>query len=83
MRLFSCDACGQTLFFENNVCERSGHELGYSPDKMSLLTLECDGEVLRPLNGSDSYVYCGNAAHGVCNWLIPAPAERGELCMPA
>ncbi len=58
MRLFTCDACRQTLFFENNVCERCGHELGFSSDQMSLLTLERDGDILRRLGGGVSYVYC-------------------------
>ena len=82
MHLYSCAACGQTLFFENNVCERCGHELGFLPDTMSLLTLERDGEVLQPLKGTGSYTYCGNASLGGCNWLVPAPlAASGALCV--
>ena len=77
MRVFSCDACGQTLFFENNGCERCGHELGFLPRTMSLLALERDGEVLQDLNGETRYAYCANAAQGVCNWLVATP---GELC---
>ncbi len=81
MRLFTCKSCGQTLFFENNVCERCGHELGFSSDQMALLTLEREGEVLRPLGGGASYTYCQNAQHGVCNWLVPVPVEFPEgLC---
>ncbi len=81
MRLFTCKSCGQTLFFENNVCERCGHELGFCSTKMSLLTLEREGDILRPLGGGSSYVCCANAAHGVCNWLVPVPVESPEgLC---
>ncbi|HTQ72243.1 MAG TPA: putative zinc-binding peptidase [Acidocella sp.] len=81
MRLFTCEFCGQTLFFENSVCGRCGHELGFSSDQMTLLTLEREGEVLRPLGGGTSYAYCQNAKHGVCNWLVPVPFESPEgLC---
>ena len=48
---------------------------------MALLTLERNGALLRPLKGVGSYTYCGNAAHGVCNWLIPTPAPPDELCI--
>lgn len=82
MRLFNCKSCGQTLFFENNVCERCGHALGFCPDAMSLLTLEPDGKHLRPLKGGARYAYCENARHGACNWLVPFPVEAPEgLCI--
>ena len=80
MRLYSCCNCGQTLFFENNLCEKCGHALGFSSDTMSLLTLERAGELWRPLNGGPDYHYCGNAIHGACNWLVRAPAAPGKLC---
>lgn len=81
MRLFTCKSCGQTLFFENNVCGRCGHPLGFSPDAMSVLTLEHEGDILRPVGGGTGYVYCENAKYGTCNWLVPVPVASPEgLC---
>ena len=40
MRLFSCQACGQLLFFENTKCERCGRALGYLPERSTLSALE-------------------------------------------
>lgn len=37
MKLFSCDHCGNALYFENVVCERCGHRLGYVPDANALV----------------------------------------------
>lgn len=82
MRLYGCKSCGQTVFFENSVCERCGHELGFSSESQSLLTLERDGDFLRPLGGGADYLYCSNAQYGACNWLLPAAksAETDGLC---
>lgn len=77
MRVFSCDVCGQTLFFENSACGRCGHALGFLPSVMSLLALKPEGGVLHDHEGEHSYAYCANAEHGVCNWLVATP---GELC---
>ena len=32
MKLFTCQHCGQLLYFENTRCERCGHALGYLPE---------------------------------------------------
>ena len=39
MKLFSCAHCGNTVYFENAVCERCGHQLGYLPDRSVLVSL--------------------------------------------
>ncbi|WP_342630270.1 putative zinc-binding peptidase [Nguyenibacter vanlangensis] len=86
MKLFVCQACDQVLFFENTVCERCGHTLGYLPEENDLSALEPvatgeddKGGVWRPLSvraaEGATYRFCANAAHGVCNWLVP---EGGE-----
>lgn len=79
MRLFSCKSCAQTLFFENISCERCAHQLGFDSESLTLLTLEQDGDALRPLGGQTRYRYCDNAQHGACNWLVQANAQDG-LC---
>jgi hypothetical protein len=77
MRLFKCQCCEQLLYFENTVCERCGHRLGYEPERFTLLALEPDGDVLREAGQTDApgYQPCANAALVCCNWLVPADSE--------
>lgn len=76
MRLFSCDHCGNTIYFENAVCERCGHALGYAPQANALVSLtEDNGAWTSPALPGERLVYCANAEHAACNWLVP---EGGE-----
>jgi len=52
MRLFRCQVCGQTIYFENTRCERCGSPLGYLPDigLMSALEPETGPELIRVLD---------------------------------
>ena len=45
MKLFSCQGCGQLLYFENVRCENCGRALGYLPDitEISALDAKPDG----------------------------------------
>ena len=80
MQLFECQNCGQALYFENRSCERCGHRLGYVADQQSLVALEPEGELWRPLNDPGArYRFCRNADHDVCNWLVAADAP-GDFC---
>jgi hypothetical protein len=87
MDLFICRHCGQRLYFENTRCERCGHRLGYLPDAATLAALEPlaatppgrDEAAWRPIPAGhgEARRFCENAAHDVCNWLVPAgSAER-------
>lgn len=79
MKLFSCDHCGNTIYFENALCEHCGHQLGYLPQRSALVSLVEDGGLWStPAVSDDAYVFCANAAHGACNWLIPA-APGGDI----
>lgn len=82
MKLFSCPSCSQVVFFENVVCERCNHALGYEPCANRMLALEpADGlwvEAGRHSQGR-RWKYCQNHQYGVCNWLIGADSEDG-LC---
>ena len=40
MKLFSCQGCGQLLYFENVRCENCGRALGYLPDLTEISALE-------------------------------------------
>lgn len=72
MRLFICQHCSQLLFFENRLCERCDHRLGYVPERGMLSALEPEGERWRALGDNNRhYRFCANAAFDACNWLIP------------
>ena len=83
MKLFSCPACDQVVYFENTACERCGHALGYEPRANRMLALEADGKAWRSVGRrgeNDRWCYCDNHRYGVCNWLVPA--DSGEiLCL--
>jgi len=70
MKNFICE-CGNTLFFENSMCQRCGQLVGFDPGNLSMirvaLTQEEAQETSRP-------VLCKNAAdYDVCNWLASTP----------
>jgi hypothetical protein len=77
MKLFTCQHCGQSLYFENTGCERCGHRLGYVPDLMTMSALEPDGDLWRTLTDPPRTMrFCGNAAHDACNWLVDGDSEH-------
>jgi len=79
MRIFTCQSCGQLLYFENVACTRCGAALGFRPDELSLAALEAAGEgAWRPAGEGDDRLYrmCANyCEHAVCNWLVQAHDE--------
>ncbi len=80
MKLFSCPSCDQVVFFNNVLCERCNHALGYEPRTNRVLALEPTGtDFVSVGRGSDGshWRYCDNYQYGVCNWLVPA--ESSEL----
>ncbi len=75
MRLFACQKCGNLLHFENTACERCGSSLGFLPERLMLSAFAegvalFDGRRWKP---------CANAAHQVCNWMLPGD-EAQEFC---
>jgi hypothetical protein len=82
MKLFTCDHCGNTVYFENAQCERCGHALGYLPQANALLSLVAsdDGRWSSTTLPDQAYVFCDNARHGACNWLIPAQPGGDIFC---
>jgi len=78
MKIFSCAACGQTLFFENSQCTRCGHALAFLPDRMLLSAIEPATDApglflaLAPAAKGIRYRQCGNQIdHAACNWAVP------------
>lgn len=73
MRLFKCQVCAQLLYFENSLCERCKHVLGYDPLQNSLLALDANDQTWRAAGTQNTeYRFCANTTYGVCNWLVPA-----------
>jgi len=71
MKLFKCQNCQQILYFENTVCEKCGHHLGYIPETATLSALEADGASWRSLATAGGFFrFCANADHAACNWLV-------------
>ena len=84
MKVFECQKCSHQLYFDNTSCERCASVVGYAPTEGTILTLvpENGSNVWRPFApkaADQSYRQCGNAQHGVCNWLIPS-TSTDRLC---
>jgi hypothetical protein len=80
MKLFKCQHCGQLIYFENDLCLKCSHRLGFIPEIMNLSALAPAGDarpgVWRAL-AIDHKLYrpCANAQFGVCNWMVDADTE--------
>lgn len=78
MRLFKCQVCSQLLYFENSLCERCKHVLGYDPRQNALLALKPSDQTWRAAGiPHRDYRLCANTTYGVCNWLVPAEGREG------
>jgi hypothetical protein len=78
MKLFKCQSCQQVLYFENSVCVKCGHRLGYVPEIATLSALEPEGESWRALAAEGgSYRFCANAQQAACNWLVETSSPDG------
>ncbi|WP_149539625.1 zinc-binding metallopeptidase family protein [Siccirubricoccus phaeus] len=80
MKLFRCQHCSQVLYFENTLCERCGHRLGFLPEAATLSALAPEGEAWRPLAApGQRRLFCSNAQYAACNWLAPEDGSEA-LC---
>lgn len=81
MKLFKCQACGNTVYFENASCVVCGHGLGFAPDAGVISTLVPEGGAFSALvNPSRAYRLCENAEACGCNWLVAAE-DTNPLCL--
>lgn len=82
MKLFGCDLCGQTLYFENHACVSCGATLGYVPELGRFLAARADqgGAVAFTFTSASGetrgYLPCNNAH--ACNWLREAPIGQED-----
>jgi hypothetical protein len=92
MRIFTCSACRQMVYFENVVCTNCGHTLAFIPEHGIVSALERAEPSSEPPTHTTVYValadglkraryrMCKNGVeHAVCNWLVPE-SEPSELC---
>ncbi len=85
MKLFDCQVCSQTLYFENTRCENCGHRLGYVAQDQTLNAIERADETGSLVwqfvgNPDRRYKFCRNAEYDACNWLVPAN-DAAEFCI--
>ncbi|GAA3682009.1 MULTISPECIES: zinc-binding metallopeptidase family protein [Acetobacter] len=84
MKRFTCQSCGQLVFFENTRCDQCHAPLGYMPETASLAALvPMEKGLYHPL-GQDkegsARAFCANHAYDVCNWLTPALQVHDAFC---
>lgn len=83
MKTFYCDVCGSLVFFENVLCVKCNHVLGFLPDLLDLSALEPATEkenswrALAAAAHQQHYHQCQNwVEHQVCNWLVPSSDDN-------
>ena len=81
MKLFRCDHCSNVVYFENTVCESCGHALGYWHEADMMVSLEPQaGHFITPSLQDQPFVYCANAQHAACNWLVECRSDGDRYC---
>lgn len=83
MRFFEC-VCGQTIYFDNEVCTSCQRRLGYDPFRADLLAIEpgdgpgaVSSTIWRDVKTNIEYHRCLNDTEfQVCNWLVSKPEDR-------
>ncbi len=70
MQRFTCE-CGNVLFFGSSTCLKCGNQVGYDPQRSTMLRLQPGGGMKLCDNG---------VKYGVCNWLLPSDSGA-LLCM--
>jgi len=76
VRSFSCDSCGQLVFFANSECLRCRSPLGYLHERRDVISLT-EIEPGRMVDTSDptrTWQYCSTHPATGCNWLVPSSA---------
>jgi hypothetical protein len=82
MRIFSCTACDQTLFFENTVCLNCQAEVAYLPDIADFVVVpkgvavDAAFELELPGKGRQKVRRCKNFAEDACNWVFPVVEQK-------
>jgi len=80
MRVFTCDSCGQLVFFDNSQCLRCHSPLGYVHQRRDVVALtEVAPDHLVDLSSPvRAWQRCATHVVTGCNWLVPAGSNA--LC---
>jgi hypothetical protein len=70
---FTCDSCGQKVFFDNDECLRCGSPLGYVPTSGSVVALAQVGpnRLVELADPDEIWQRCATSPVTGCNWLVP------------
>jgi len=73
MRVFTCDSCGQLIFFDNDQCLRCEAPLGYVHHRRDVIALTevAEGRLVDPFTPTGTWQRCATSAFTGCNWLVP------------
>lgn len=82
MRVFTCTACGNLLYFENHACTQCGAMLGFVAEAMTLAAFSpAGGEAWQRAGDGGLYRMCDNYAfHAACNWMVAAD-DPARFCI--
>ena len=74
MRVFTCENCGQLIFFDNSRCLRCDTPLGYVHEQRDVVALRelADGRLVDLATPTGTWQRCATADLTGCNWLVPA-----------
>jgi len=78
MKAFTCQVCGQALYWENSVCMSCGTSLGYSRQLAAIVPVDATG-TWTDADGRPWYV-CRNLNLSGCTWLAPAAGGQCFSC---
>jgi hypothetical protein len=76
MKAFSCQKCGQSIFFENTHCVRCESKLGFILGEMKMSAFSISNGKLHSYLNDKPYKYCENSKNGACNWVLEVSSEH-------
>ena len=81
MKSFSCQKCGQDIFYENDHCLRCKSALGFIYKEMTMSAFSNKEGVLHSYLNEKKYKYCQNSKnHQACNWVLDLKSKH-NLCL--
>lgn len=81
MRLYACGKCGNPIHFDNRGCIACGSRLGFSPETLTMHALEPSDSGWKTIASEpQEVVFCANADHDICNWLVPS-GDNNAYCV--